>query len=114
MLGKTKDTLFMAAASLVLFGPWQVRPTLHGLRPKPTENYFLFTFWRTFAGNLALARLRILELNFMEYVVSLNFGSLGLRRGSFGLWVEKDNDLDVSYLRNPVAVVLSKVVGLVP
>lgn len=112
MLGRTKETLFTVAASLVLLGPWQVWFAGHGLSPRPTVKKNLrSTFWGTLAGNFAFARLRILRLNFIEYAESLNFGSLGLRRGSFGLLAFGLVDFGSSYSRNPVTVVLSKAAG---
>ena len=114
MLGITKDTLLIAAATLVLLGPWQAWFFEQGLSPKPTmKKKRLSTVLGTFAGDFAFAKLRIFLLKFIVKAVSLNFGSFGLRRGSLLLFVVVLGCETFLYSSNPVVVVLSKGGGAV-
>lgn len=112
MFGITKDTLLTAAVTLVLLGPWHAWFLGQELMPNPTvKKKCLSTVFGTFAGNLALAKLRTFLLNFIAKTVSLNLGSTGLRRRSFLFLVFVFETEDFLYSSKPVAVVLSKAAG---
>lgn len=106
------EMLLTEAANLVPLGPWQVWLLGQGLVPRPTvKKKRLSTFCGTFAGNLALARLRNLLVKFAAKEVSLRGGRVGLKKGSFVVLEEEEDELFRSYLRIPAVVELSKVPG---
>lgn len=103
------EMLLTEAASLVPLSPWQVWFLGQGLVPRPTvKKKRLSTGCGTFAGNLALARLRNLLVKFVAKEVSLRGGRAGLKRGSF---LVLDDELGRRYWRIPAVVELSKEPG---